>query len=90
MGISIGLEWKRCELDTILDAQWASLWATVHGKQRSFQPVGQWMGYSFTDLGAEGCRRSLNALFVSVEHTFVIVASLIPVAFSWSLVDMSW
>ena len=22
------------------------------------------MGYSFTDLGAEGCRRSLNALFV--------------------------
>ena len=21
----------------------------------SFQPVGQWMGYSFTDLGAEGC-----------------------------------
>ena len=32
MGISIGLEWKRCELDTILDAQWASLWATVHGK----------------------------------------------------------
>ena len=29
----------------------------------SFQPVGQWMGYSFTDLGAEGCCRSLNALF---------------------------
>ena len=28
----------------------------------SFQPVGQWMGYSFTDLGAEGCCRSLNAL----------------------------
>ena len=24
------------------------------------------MGYSFTDLGAEGCRRSLNALFVEV------------------------
>ena len=29
----------------------------------SFQPVGQWMSYSFTDLGAEGCCRSLNALF---------------------------
>ena len=28
----------------------------------SFQPVGQWMGYSFTDLGAEGCCRPLNAL----------------------------
>ena len=26
------------------------------------EPVGQWMGYSFTDLGAEGCCRSLNAL----------------------------
>ena len=29
---SIGLEWKRCELDTMLDAQWASSWATVHDK----------------------------------------------------------
>ena len=29
----------------------------------SFQPVGPWMGYSFTDLGAEGCCRSLNVLF---------------------------
>ena len=28
----------------------------------SFQPVGQLMGYSFTDLGADGCCRSLNAL----------------------------
>ena len=28
----------------------------------NFQPVGQWMGYSFTDPGAEGCCRSLNAL----------------------------
>ena len=27
----------------------------------SFQPVGPWMGYSFTDLRAEGCCRSLNA-----------------------------
>ena len=32
MGRSIGLEWKRCELDTMLDAQLASSWATVHGK----------------------------------------------------------
>ena len=30
----------------------------------SFQPVGQWMVYSFTDLGAEGCCRSLNALLI--------------------------
>ena len=28
----------------------------------SFQPVGQGMGYSFSDLVAEGCCRSLNAL----------------------------
>ena len=37
----------------------------------SFQPVGQWMSYSFTDLGAEGCCRSLNALltmFLSSYH----------------------
>ena len=37
----------------------------------SFQPVGQWMGYLFTDLGAEGCCRSLNALltmFLSSYH----------------------
>ena len=26
MGRSIDLEWKRCELDTMLDAQWASSW----------------------------------------------------------------
>ena len=32
----------------------------------SFQPVGQWMSYSFTDLGAEGCCRSLNALLLSL------------------------
>ena len=54
MGRSIDLEWKRCELDTMLDAQWASSWPTVHGKYISFQPFGPWMGYSFTDLGAEG------------------------------------
>ena len=38
----------------------------------SFQPVGQWMGYSFTDLGAEGCCRSLNALFRSPGTIFMI------------------
>ena len=63
MGRSIGLEWKRCELDAMLDAQWASFRATVHGNEISFRPVGPWMGYPFTDLrAAEGCRRSLNAL----------------------------
>ena len=32
MGRSIDLEWKRCELDTMLDAQWASSSPTVPGK----------------------------------------------------------
>ena len=64
MGRSTDLEWKRCELDTMLYAQWACFWATVHGKTVSFQSVGPWMGYSFTDLGAEGCCRSLNALLI--------------------------
>ena len=72
-GMSIDLEWKRCELDTMLDVQWAcSLGHSAWQKDRpsngsmwnsySFQPIGSWMGYSFTDLGAEGCCRSLNAL----------------------------
>ena len=39
MGRSIDLEWKRCELDTILDAQWACFWATLHSKK-----IGQVMG----------------------------------------------
>ena len=38
MGRSIGLEWKRYELDTMLDAQWACSWTTVHG-----QYIGQVM-----------------------------------------------
>ena len=32
MGGSTHLEWKRCELDMMLDAQWDWPWATVHGK----------------------------------------------------------
>ena len=32
MGRLIGFEWNRCELYTMLDVQWASSWATVHGK----------------------------------------------------------
>ena len=39
MGSSIDLEWKRCELDIMLDAQWACSWATSHGKY-----IGQVMG----------------------------------------------
>ena len=35
IGRLIDFEWKRCELDTMLDAQWACSWAndraTVHG-----------------------------------------------------------
>ena len=44
------------------------------------------MGYSFTDLGAEGCRRSLNALFFilwievkSVEGLILIGRVTVPV-----------
>ena len=32
MGRSIDLEWKRFELETMLDAQWACSWATLHDK----------------------------------------------------------
>ena len=41
----------------------------------SFQPVGQWMSYSFTDLGAEGCCRSLNALLVN-QSSFICLPNL--------------
>ena len=39
MGRSIDLWCKRCELDIMLDAQWACSGATVHGKY-----IGQVMG----------------------------------------------
>ena len=32
MGRLIDLEWKGCELDTMLGAHWACSWATVHGE----------------------------------------------------------
>ena len=38
--------------------------------QIDFEPVGPWMGYSFTDLGAEGCCRSLNALLNMYMYTW--------------------
>ena len=74
MGVSTHLEWKGCELDMMLDAQMGSAldqgaWQIdrpsdgLIWNSYSFQPVGQGMGYSFTDLGAEGCCCSLNALF---------------------------
>ena len=78
MGKSIDLEWKICEMDTMLDAQWlACSWATWQidrpsngsmWNSYSFQPVGPWMSYSFTDLGAEWCCCSLNALFFSCDQ----------------------
>ena len=43
MGRSIDLEWETCELDTMLDVQWACSWATVHGKY-----IGQVMGHCET------------------------------------------
>ena len=42
MGRSIDLEWKRCELDTMLDAQWTSSWTTVHGKSVSNLLADEW------------------------------------------------
>ena len=74
MGRSIDLEWSRHKLDTMMDAQWACSWATVHGKYigqvmwncYSFQPVGPCMDCPFSDLGAEGCCRSLNALLTII------------------------
>ena len=36
----------------------------------SFQPVGQWMGYSFADLGAAGCCCSLNALITMFPSSY--------------------
>ena len=41
----------------------------------SFQPIGPWMGYSFTDLGAEGCCRSLNALLY--PHTTKLLGGIL-------------
>ena len=52
-------------------------------KYYSFQPVGLWMGYSFTDLGAEGCC-SLNAMFNNVTH---LVPSVSLVLFSLYIND---
>ena len=45
-----------CQMD---QPSYGSMWNSY-----SFQPVGPWMGYLFTDLGAEGCCRSLNALLI--------------------------
>ena len=78
MGRSIDLEWKRCELDTMVDctmglllghSAWQIDWPSNGSmwNSYSFQPVNPWMGYSFTDLGAEGCCHSLNALFNSLR-----------------------
>ena len=52
----------------------------------SFQPVDQWMGYSFTDLGAEGCCRSLNALFSMVYCNTAVSPLLINTQKYYSLV----
>ena len=61
MGLTLGH--GACQIDRPSNG---SMWNSC-----SFQPLGQWMGYSFTDLRAEGCCHSLNALFcirsVSVE-----------------------
>ena len=87
IGGSTHVEWKGCELDMMLDAQWDWPWVHDHGAWQldqpsngsmwnsySFQPVGQWMGYSFTDLGAEGCCRSLNALFINFLTIHLLIS----------------
>ena len=68
---SLGMKrmWVGCSMGLTLDhGAWqierpsnGSMWNSY-----SFQPVGQWMGYLFTDLEAEGCCHSLNALLPSV------------------------
>ena len=75
MGRLIDLKWKRCELDIVLDAHrlaWQIHWARNGSMWNcySFQPVGQWMGCPLTDQGAEGCCRSLNALFYFDNYTY--------------------
>ena len=56
----------------------------------SFQPIGPWIGYSFTDLGAEGCCRSLNALFINVsfcrQFSEVVQSMSSQVLWGWSVV----
>ena len=38
----LGMEWKRCELYTMLNAQWACTWTRVHGKN-----IGQVMSHTY-------------------------------------------
>ena len=68
---SLGMKgmWVGCSMGLTLDhVAWQIEWPSNGSMWNSyrFQPVGQWMGYLFTDLEAEGCCRSLNALLPSV------------------------
>ena len=59
MGRSDDLEWKRCELDSMLDVQWVYSWATVQGKKIS-QVMGQCKTLTVSNLLAhEWAIRSL-------------------------------
>ena len=49
MGRSIDLEWKRCELDTMLDTQRACSCATVHGKYMG-QVIGRCENLTVSNL----------------------------------------
>ena len=42
---SIHLEWKGCELDTMLDTKWACFWATVHGKYIGQEMSQRWLDW---------------------------------------------
>ena len=72
MGLTLGLGARQIDQPSN-----GSMWNSY-----SSQPVGQWMGYSFTDLGAEGCCRSLNALFLFHGRSIVTVC--------WSTGPSAW
>ena len=72
MGRLIDLEWKMwvgyhvgCTMGLLLGhSAWQIHWLSNGSMWNpySFQPVGPWMGYSFSNLRAEWCCHSLNAL----------------------------
>ena len=56
----------------------------------SFQLVGPWMGYMFADLGAEGCCRSLNALFIYTEIQVLQFCVLVQPHGHWGSSHKEW
>ena len=72
-GFELDIMYVRCTMELTLGHDAWQIDRTSNGSMwnsYSFQPVGQWMGYSFTDLGAEGCCRSLNDLLYFIVSIF--------------------